>query len=208
MVFKQGKLIVQAGLAAAGIVAFAAVWFDTANYRRVVSEVRDAQNQERVAVMAQHLSEDLQRLASCNNTRRENSRTGEIEWADSARECWLKAMNQNKTTMGALAYGSFATMWLAQHPSDADMRMAAVAAIAAGRAELADSKKVYYEPQQRLLDAHDTSFLMRLIDGRAAKPDLSLHYAEKLDKAELEVLLPSVAARQRQWVLQALRPSH
>lgn len=208
MEVKTGKLVVQVGVIAAAVVAAAAVWIDTATYLRIKSEVDEALSQEPVAVMGLHLSQDLERLAICNNSRHENARTGEIEWADSARDCWLKAMNQNKTTMGALAYGSFATMWLAKHPSDADIQAAAVAAIAAGRAELADSKKLYYEPQQRLLDAHDTSFLMRLLEGRAAKPDVMLHYAEKLNKAEFEVLLPSVAAQQRQWVLRALRPSH
>lgn len=176
-------------------------WIDTSDYRAALSDLGDNLSHTAIEIQAQRLSNDFGRTGRCRPT--ENNAKGLIRDTPEGRACMITAMEQIETVGGALEVLSTAASWLKYHPSDDAFRAAAVDSINLARSKLA-AELPTLNRLAKVQEAHDRSKVMRLLDGRTDSSNQFAFMANQLDRIEYELLLPSVAQKQRDWLLKTV----
>lgn len=106
---------------------------------------------------------------------------------------------------GAISFAVLSSRWLEKSPDDAEIRSLALNAIAKARSEMIASKSWHYDSLENLAKAHDQSVILKLRDGRQNISNQFISDAERLDRAELSVLLPDVTRKQEQWLTDQIK---
>lgn len=139
------------------------------------------------------LEADMQRYGACGKLRDARSMI-----TAAARDCLVQAMGKTESAVGAVAYSAFAMSWLMEHPTDSEVRSAALASIEKGRTALVRDS-AYYRAWEHVYEAHDRSVLLSLRDGKQSGHTRFAQFADELDMAQYRVMLPDVAKTQGAW---------
>ena len=194
-----GRRIKSLAIPAVALIFAVLAWIDVAPYRTALNALPAKMTPAALEASKNDVEADINRFSACSNMRKENPGTKDFEYPPDWRICLLNAMPKTKTAMGALGFSMATSNWLTKHPGDEEMRTAALATIAHGRDELVREKPWRYDSLEELAEAHDRSIIFRLRDGRQYTTSLFSFLADKLDQAELAVMLPDVARKQEQW---------
>lgn len=178
------KASVVVGVYCLATVAFAALaWAD-------INPYLEARRAHTAVLLAQYSSKDLEteveRLADC------------LAPSPEQRSCLMDAMSKSNTMEGALI-GATASKIILQRGQDQELQSAALDLINRGRVQLGSSKPIW-DSLKNLNSMHDKSVLLSLRDGKRNTRDWFEWNAERLDKAEYEVMLPQVSLEQRRWL--------
>lgn len=170
---------------------------DTAPYLIALKELKQKTNIRVLAAHAEDQLADVQSVFACNSVLvKEDSK--QIERTPEWRSCFLAAVTGIETAAGALVASQTATLWLTDHPDDAGIKTAAIAAIARGRNAL-HSNRAISDSLERVAAAQERSFIVRLLVRRQGSERGFESFAKELDQAEFGVLMPEVKRRQEQW---------
>jgi len=192
---KRTKPFLSAAIVAALVAALYAAILDTAAYRAAVSA---PDFKEQTAQQATRVEADTRRYAACSDLR-----DGKGALTTASRDCLIAAAGKAETEIGALLISAASTGWLVQHPDDSAVRAGALLAIERGRAALI-GQAAYSRALKKVAEAHDRSVLLSFRDGKQDGWSKFGEMADRLDKAQYEVMLPDVARAQQEWRVKAV----
>jgi len=113
------------------------------------------------------------------------------------RDCMLNAMPKVTTWAGSIGFASMSSYWLQTHPDDASIRTAALGTVNGGWEEIRHLMPLF-ALQDKVTEAHDRSFFMRVRDGTYGHRLAYETYADALEKQEAYILAPELLDKQRQ----------
>lgn len=177
-----------------------AAWVDTAPYRAAVAEMETDVASAGLQANGANMQVDLQHFAKCNL----RTESPDMPLRPEARTCLIERMPQTRTDVGAIAMAAIASVWLMEHPDDTEVRETALRAIQNGRDYLVAHKATYLDKLDRMIQAHNDSFVLTLRDGHKNESALFKIMADQLDAAEFSVLIPEVVQKQGQWRVHAI----
>lgn len=185
-----------------GILAILAVtaFIDTADYREAVNAYASIANRSNLEGDKKAVEADLGRYSDCQAIKYESPESNAYVFTPKARACLIENAPKTKTATGALAFAAATRVWLESHQDDKDVAKAAMVAIDNGRTYLVSMKPWYYDSLSKIADAHNKSVIRRFLFGKQSNVDLFIATTEILSKAEFEMLLPSVARHQADWL--------
>lgn len=178
---------------------------DTSAYRTASANFDWDAWQKQLSDVTAAVGRDMGRYGQCEARREHdpsNPLTGGLTPA--WRSCMVGSLRATETAAGAMAMVEIATVWLASHQGDTEMRSAALESVGRARLELARSM-AGYRAFQKLTAAHDESVLLRAFQGNYSGQMLITDAtADQVDRLEFSVILPEVALKQAAWRMRAL----
>ncbi|MGE8063872.1 hypothetical protein [Pseudomonas sp. NPDC089569] len=172
------------------------VTIDTSAYRAAMRELGTPEMVRFIEQKKNDTEADVHRLWACSD-----QGSTDDEYSARARSCVIDAMSKTSTTVGGMTSGYIGYQWLTKNPNDAELRAAALSAIAKGRIDLRASKLEQYDRFQNVVKANDQSIFLRFIKGRQNTSDMFDKTADQLDQVEYMVMLPEVSRAQHEWRL-------
>lgn len=194
------KLISSFILVATGI---ALILADTAAYRSALANFTTEEMARALITQSKNITYDFNNYSECESLRVENKKTNTFDFKPEARACLISVMPKTKTAIGGIIFGNVAYMWLSKHPLDEEVRASALVAINNGRAEMISQKHQQYDKLQSIANAHDTSVLLKLFQGKQDTVNLFEKTATDLNRLEYAVMLPDVKQEQDAWLIKA-----
>ena len=192
------------GLTVALIGLAGAIVIDTRAYRAATSVYETEQTNQKLKGDQVAVEADIANYQKCTAMRRFDTESNARVYDSSFRGCIIDNARKVRSIPGSLVFGSDSLMWLQSNPEDKDLLAAALEGLDRGRAAALAAKQWYFDPLEKIANAHDKSFFMRLVHGRMGGADLFRENVIRIDKMEFSLLAPSARARQDQWMISAL----
>lgn len=201
---KKAKFFTSLGLVVVPLISVLAI--DYFIYRHKVLEIDLVSLHRHLDISIEKLEREYGQYQRCAALHNEFLTTSSEEARDSFRGCLLEETPLLQTPEMVVAFSHLLEDWLHKNENDSDVEAVGLRAIDKSREGLFEKRETEIKPLLELKKVVETSFVGKviyIINGVPIHEDYFQDFLEALNKAELRLQLPQVAAEQDEKVFQS-----